>query len=144
MWDLLFLPDGTLVSADSEGAVQFWDGATGTLLRRFAQHQADVLRLAAAPDGRAVWAAGVDPQLAVFHRVSGSDGGCGRWLPESVGGCVRALAGMCAALGAVLVGCGSIGRAWSTLVSAVGIITPCSFVFVCMLGREEGLVASAC
>lgn len=75
VWDLLFLPDGTLVSADSEGAVQFWDGATGTLLRRFAQHQADVLRLAAAPDGRAVWAAGVDPQLAVFHRVAGGDGG---------------------------------------------------------------------
>ena len=36
VWDLLYLPDGTLVSADSDGAVQFWDGRFGTLLQRWA------------------------------------------------------------------------------------------------------------
>ncbi|GAB4822285.1 hypothetical protein N2152v2_009331 [Parachlorella kessleri] len=74
VWDLLYLPDGTLVSADSDGAVQFWDGASGTLLRRFTQHVADVLRLAASPDGRTVFAAGVDPQMALFQLVKGGEG----------------------------------------------------------------------
>lgn len=74
VWDLLFLPDGTLVSADSEGNVQFWDAQFGTLLQRFSQHTADVLRLAASPDGSSVFAAGVDPQLAVFQLVQGGEG----------------------------------------------------------------------
>ncbi len=33
VWRVLVLPDGTLVSADSDGAVQFWDGRFGTLLQ---------------------------------------------------------------------------------------------------------------
>ena len=33
VWQLLVLPDGTVVSGDSEGAVQFWDGRFGTLLQ---------------------------------------------------------------------------------------------------------------
>ena len=35
VWKLMWLPDGTLVSGDSDGAVQFWDGAFGTLLHRY-------------------------------------------------------------------------------------------------------------
>lgn len=38
--------------------MQFWDGRFGTLLARFTQHQADVLQLAASPDGNMVFAAG--------------------------------------------------------------------------------------
>ncbi len=83
VWDLLCLPDGTLASADSDGAVQFWDGATGTLLRRFTQHAADVLRLVASPDGATVFAAGVDPQIAVFQLVPASAGGCSRLFSQS-------------------------------------------------------------
>jgi hypothetical protein len=63
VWRLLSLPDGTLVSGDSDGAVQFWEPRFGTLLARFAQHKADVLALAADEDGGSVWAAGVDPQV---------------------------------------------------------------------------------
>ena len=62
------LPDGTLVSGDGEGAVQMWDGAFGTLLHRFVRHKADVLALAAAPDGSAVFAAGVDSQVATHYQ----------------------------------------------------------------------------
>ena len=69
VWDVLVLPDGTLVSADSSGAVAFWDGAHGTLLARFRQHRADALRLAASPDGNTVFSAGVDGQLAVYRRL---------------------------------------------------------------------------
>lgn len=33
VWRLLVLADGTLVSGDSDGAVQFWDGKFGALLQ---------------------------------------------------------------------------------------------------------------
>jgi U3 small nucleolar RNA-associated protein 4 len=58
VWALLVLRDGTVVSGDSGGNVQFWDGRFGTLLASFRQHQADVLALAASPDGEFVFAAG--------------------------------------------------------------------------------------
>ena len=78
VWSLLVLPDGTLVSGDGEGAVQLWDGAFGTLLHRFVRHKADVLALAAAPDGSAIFAAGVDAQVAMFSPITaGSGGGSG-------------------------------------------------------------------
>lgn len=63
MWALEVLADGTLVSGDQEGAVQFWDGRFGTLLTRHQQFAADVLTLAASPDGKMVWASGVDPKV---------------------------------------------------------------------------------
>ena len=57
------LPCGTLVSGDSAGRVQFWDGMHGTLLFGFQQHAANVLTLAATPAGDAVFASGVDHQV---------------------------------------------------------------------------------
>ncbi|GAX82503.1 hypothetical protein CEUSTIGMA_g9930.t1 [Chlamydomonas eustigma] len=66
IWQLLVLPDGTIVSGDGEGAVQMWDASFGTLLHRSQRHKADVLAIAAAPDGSAVFAAGVDSQVAMF------------------------------------------------------------------------------
>lgn len=74
VWALAVLPDGTVVSGDSGGSVCFWDARFGTLLARFTQHRADVLQLAVSPDGATVFAAGVDPQVAVFKRVSGLGG----------------------------------------------------------------------
>jgi len=37
VWRLAVLPNGTIVSGDSDGAVQFWDGRFGSLLHRFIQ-----------------------------------------------------------------------------------------------------------
>ncbi len=77
MWAVIVLPDGTLVSGESSGHVRFWDGRFGTLLAEFSEHLADVLTLAASPAGDTVFAAGVDPRLAVFQRSSTSaPGGC--------------------------------------------------------------------
>jgi U3 small nucleolar RNA-associated protein 4 len=74
VWAVLALPCGTLVSGDSAGRVQFWDGSHGTLLCGFQQHAADVLALAATPKGDAVFASGVDHQVVVFKRVvAGAD-----------------------------------------------------------------------
>ena len=83
VWRLLLLPDGTLVTGDSEGAVQLWDASFGTLIQRFQRHKADVMALAAAPDGSAIFASGVDSQVALFEPVpegaQGSAGVVGGW-----------------------------------------------------------------
>ncbi|OUS49586.1 quinon protein alcohol dehydrogenase-like superfamily [Ostreococcus tauri] len=69
VWALTYLPDGTLVSGDSDGAVTFWDAKFGTELSRHQQHKADVLALAATPSGKKVFASGVDSQLAEFEKL---------------------------------------------------------------------------
>ena len=69
VWALDYLPDGTIVSGSSEGDVTFWDGKFGTKLYTFKQHAADVLAVASSPDGRFVYASGIDSQVAQFERV---------------------------------------------------------------------------
>ena len=56
VWALQYLPCGTLVSGSSDGDVTFWDGEHATKISAHRQHKADVLALAATPDGRAVFA----------------------------------------------------------------------------------------
>ena len=53
-----------MVSGDGSGMTQFWDGKQGTLLQAQKRHRADVLCLAAAPDGETVFSAGVDGQVS--------------------------------------------------------------------------------
>ncbi|CAL8461915.1 g1446 [Coccomyxa elongata] len=79
-WAVLVLPDGTMVSGDAAGGVQFWDARLGTRLASFHKHAADVLTLAAAPEGNAVFASGVDNQLAAFKLVTGQKGKPERWV----------------------------------------------------------------
>ena len=74
VWACLVLPDGTMASGDGSGAVQLWDAQLGTRIAAFRAHAADVLALAAAPDGSALFAAGVDPQLVIIQRVPGQRG----------------------------------------------------------------------
>lgn len=54
---------GTLVSADSTGAVQFWDTQHGTLLQEHNSHKGDVNALAAAPSHKRVFSAGSDGKV---------------------------------------------------------------------------------
>lgn len=51
VWGLAFLSDGTVVSVDSAGKVQFWDSATGTLLSKHPISKAAVLSVAVAEVG---------------------------------------------------------------------------------------------
>ena len=69
VWALKYLPDGTLVTGDSDGAVTFWDGKFSTELVRYQQHKADVLALATTPSGNKVFASGVDSQVAEFEKL---------------------------------------------------------------------------
>lgn len=59
----MVLPDGTMVSGDSSGALQLWDAQYGTLLHAFSQHKADILAVAASPDGSTLFATGIDAQV---------------------------------------------------------------------------------
>lgn len=54
---------GTIVSGDSSGSVQFWDGLFGTLLQAHSCHKGDVNALAAAPSHNRVFSAGSDGQV---------------------------------------------------------------------------------
>lgn len=74
VWAVEVLPDGTMVTGDGGGNLQFWDSAHGSLISSIKQHQADILCLAASPDGMRVFASGVDSQVAVFGRVQTSQG----------------------------------------------------------------------
>ncbi|KAJ6685794.1 WD REPEAT-CONTAINING PROTEIN PCN [Salix purpurea] len=70
IWSLLALRCGTLVSADSAGAVQFWDSQHGTLLQAHTSHKGDVNALAAAPSHNRVFSAGSDGQVILYKLSS--------------------------------------------------------------------------
>ncbi|XP_036202071.1 U3 small nucleolar RNA-associated protein 4 homolog isoform X12 [Myotis myotis] len=46
IWGVAFLSDGTVISVDSAGKVQFWDSATGTLVKTHLVANADVQSIA--------------------------------------------------------------------------------------------------
>ena len=64
VWSVLLLSDLCVVTGDSSGHVSFFDGKHGTLIRRFASHQADVLTLAVTSDEAQVFASGVDQKVS--------------------------------------------------------------------------------
>jgi U3 small nucleolar RNA-associated protein 4 len=66
VWSVILLADLTTVTGDSTGHVCFYDGRHGTLIRRFASHQADVLALTASADESRVFASGVDQKVVCF------------------------------------------------------------------------------
>jgi len=70
IWSLLTLTDGTLVSGDSTGRIQFWDGLSCTLLQSFEHNngKADVLDLAVSSDENKVMACGVDSKVVYIER----------------------------------------------------------------------------
>jgi WD40 repeat protein len=70
VWALKLLQDGTLISGNSLGNVQFWDSATGTLLQSIQQNElkADVLGLAVSAEENKVFASGVDSRVICLER----------------------------------------------------------------------------
>ena len=72
VWALQLLSDGTVVSGDSLGHVQFWDGDTGTLVHSFDQNEnkADVLDIAVANNECKVFASGIDSRVICIERLT--------------------------------------------------------------------------
>ncbi|KAM9808140.1 U3 small nucleolar RNA-associated protein 4 homolog [Neosynchiropus ocellatus] len=67
VWSLLFLADGTIVSGDSAGKVQLWDGVTGTLVRSHLVSKWDVLVLALSEDGSSLVAGTSEGTVVQFQ-----------------------------------------------------------------------------
>jgi hypothetical protein len=70
IWALEYLQDGTVISGDSLGHVQFWDGHTGSLLQSLDQTdtKADVLDIAVSADECKVFCSGVDSRVICIER----------------------------------------------------------------------------
>ncbi|KAL7579428.1 hypothetical protein ACA910_014092 [Epithemia clementina (nom. ined.)] len=70
IWTLKLLADWTVISSDSLGNVQFWDGQTGSLYQSFQQTdlKSDVLDLAVSSNECKVFASGVDSRIVCLER----------------------------------------------------------------------------
>ncbi|KAL7456193.1 hypothetical protein ACHAWC_007712 [Mediolabrus comicus] len=70
VWALAALSDGTVISGDSLGHVQIWDGMSGTMTQTFDHNEigADVLCLAVSDDENKIFAGGVDPRVQCIQR----------------------------------------------------------------------------
>ncbi len=69
VWDIKFLSDSTIVSADSLGKVQLWSGKHGTLIQSFHLHLADVLTLAVSAGEDEIYSSGVDAKILCIHKA---------------------------------------------------------------------------
>ena len=70
VWTLEALSDGTLISGDSLGHFQIWDGMAGTMTQTFDHNEtgADVLCLAVSEDENKIFASGIDSSVRCFQR----------------------------------------------------------------------------
>ena len=75
VWDLKFLSDTTIVSADSLGKIQLWNSKHGTLRQSFQLHLADVLTLAVNEEEDTIYASGVDHKLVRLQKLKDKKGG---------------------------------------------------------------------
>jgi len=72
IWALKVLDDHTIVSGDSLGHVQFWDGKLGTLIQTFDHSKTDVLDLAISHDQTKVMACGIEPTIICISKDTAS------------------------------------------------------------------------
>ena len=70
IWSIKVLTDSTVVTGDSRGHVQLWDGETGVLMITLHQHSAEILALAVSPDENQIFASGVDCRVTCIRRVA--------------------------------------------------------------------------
>lgn len=67
VWDVTFLSDHTIISGDSAGKVQIWDGFTGTLIRTHLVTKWDVLALSVSQDESSVIAGTSEGTVVQFQ-----------------------------------------------------------------------------
>eukprot|EP00571_Detonula_confervacea_P004590 CAMPEP_0172328756 /NCGR_PEP_ID=MMETSP1058-20130122/60518_1 /TAXON_ID=83371 /ORGANISM="Detonula confervacea, Strain CCMP 353" /LENGTH=1426 /DNA_ID=CAMNT_0013045885 /DNA_START=107 /DNA_END=4387 /DNA_ORIENTATION=+ len=70
VWALEALSDGTVISGDSLGHIQIWDGMSGTMTQTFDHNEsdADVLCLAVSEDENKIFASGIDSSVRCIER----------------------------------------------------------------------------
>ncbi|KAM6926737.1 U3 small nucleolar RNA-associated protein 4 homolog [Lycodopsis pacificus] len=70
VWSVVFLSDHTIISSDSAGKVQIWDGLTGTLVRTHLVTKWDVLALSVSQDESSVIAGTSEGTVVQFQFIS--------------------------------------------------------------------------
>lgn len=70
VWAVRLLADGTIVSGDSRGRTQFWDGTFGTLVQSFKHHEADVLAIAVSDDSEVGSSQSLSSLFDLDHRIT--------------------------------------------------------------------------
>ncbi|KAA8590602.1 hypothetical protein FQN60_014536 [Etheostoma spectabile] len=70
VWSIVFLSDHTIVSGDSAGKVQIWDGITGTLVRTQLVTKWDVLALSVSKDESSLVAGTSEGTVVQFQFIS--------------------------------------------------------------------------
>lgn len=68
VWAVKMLSDHTVISGDSMGKINFWNGKNATQTHCFEIHKGAVLSLCVTEDESTVYASGVDPRVMAFHR----------------------------------------------------------------------------
>ncbi|XP_070574797.1 U3 small nucleolar RNA-associated protein 4 homolog [Ptychodera flava] len=69
VWNVCITKDFTIISTDSTGRIQFWDGQHGTLIKAYHSHRADILALCINEDEDSVYCAGADCRVIQFQYV---------------------------------------------------------------------------
>ncbi|KAG9757247.1 WD40 repeat-like protein, partial [Aureobasidium melanogenum] len=82
VWKVRCLPNGDIVSGDSNGQLKFWDGRTYTLSQSVHGHDSDCLDLVSSTDGTTVFSGGMDGRIAVY-KLGGKEGEKRRWAKTS-------------------------------------------------------------
>ncbi|KAK5135106.1 hypothetical protein LTR08_005631 [Meristemomyces frigidus] len=82
VWQVKTLPNGDIVSGDSNGEVRIWDGKNYSLLRRLTGHETDCLDLITSSDGKTIISGSIDGKVAVYQQ-SRIDGARTSWAKIS-------------------------------------------------------------
>ncbi|KAK4507604.1 hypothetical protein PRZ48_001339 [Zasmidium cellare] len=78
VWQVRCLPNGDIVSGDSNGEIVIWDGRSYSLSQRIKGHDSECLDLITSADGKTIISGSLDGRLAVY-RQSMNMGGRMRW-----------------------------------------------------------------
>ncbi|KAI9660413.1 MAG: U3 small nucleolar RNA-associated protein [Bathelium mastoideum] len=70
VWQVKCLPSGDIVSGNSNGEIQIWDGRTYSQRQRIAGHKSDILALTTSPDGTTIFSGGTDMRTVVYRQDS--------------------------------------------------------------------------
>jgi U3 small nucleolar RNA-associated protein 4 len=74
VWKVKCLPNGDIVTGDSNGDVVFWDGRSYSLVQRVKGHDSDCIDIITSEDGKTIFTGSLDGRLAVYHNITNPAG----------------------------------------------------------------------
>lgn len=74
IWAVYITRSFVIITGDSLGNTQFWDGNRGTLIQSFKAHIADVLAVCINEEENMVFSGGVDSKIVQFQQITNKDG----------------------------------------------------------------------